>query len=93
MTNQHTSLSVGRSGEGPRQLAEALARYLNPDAFDGRLRARRDFDTTKRARQSAIKQARAAIRFFAKPGNYERLLATQPAQATDNTISEETDRG
>lgn len=67
------------NADKPRQLAEALARYLNPDAFDGRLKSRRNGEVAYRARQSAIKQARAAIRFFAQSNNHARLLATAQA--------------
>jgi hypothetical protein len=68
-------------GENPdedrvRPLHENLARYLDPCAFDGRRRSKRNSDAAFRARKHATKQARAAIRFMLKPGNLDRLLAT-----------------
>ena len=73
----------------PRQLAEALARYMDPDAFNGRRRSKRNSEAAYRARKLAMKQARTAIRFMVKPGNIDRLMATQAAkEATERTLAE-----
>ena len=68
--------SEGGGEERVRPLHENLARYLDPQAFDGRRRSKRNSDAAYRARKLATKQARAAIRFMLKPGNLERLMAT-----------------
>lgn len=66
----------------PRQLCEALARYMDPEAFNGRKRSARNAEAAHNARKLAMKRARAAIRFFVKDGNIDRLRQTAAAKAT-----------
>lgn len=59
--------------DAKRSLAEYLARYLDPQAFTGERKSKRNAQAAYNSRKLAMKQARAAIRFFSKPKNMERL--------------------
>lgn len=74
-----------------RTLTENLARYLAPDAFNGQRRSKRNSAAAHEARKLAMKQARAAIRFFGKPGNIPRLaqaIETRRAETGIGSVHE-----
>jgi hypothetical protein len=56
-----------------RTLAEGLARYMDTKAFTAKRVGKEQADRLAVRREIAIKRARAAVRFFEKPENYEKL--------------------
>lgn len=71
------------SEDNPRTLKECLARYMDPAAFiepvpdsvkfTSKQMGRVHHDKLKFRRQTAMKRAEAAIRFFSRPENRARL--------------------
>lgn len=74
------------SAERERTLKESLARYMDPGAFRDKVSdaqrftcptvAKASAELLKRRRKSAAERAATAIRFFSKPGNLDRLIAS-----------------
>jgi len=56
-----------------RQLAEALARYMDTKPFVAKRIGKEQAIYMKTRRSIALKMARAAIRFMEKPENFARL--------------------
>lgn len=56
-----------------KQLSAQLARYMDLKAFDAKKVGKEQAERLKIRREIATKRARAAIRFFMKPENMERL--------------------
>ena len=68
------------------QLYAQLARYMGLKAFDAKRVGKEQAERLKARREVANKRAKAAIRFFGKPGNIERLaaqIARQDAETPD----------
>ena len=95
MTSPTSDIAAGETGnERKRQLAESLARYLNPDVFTDRRLSKRNREASHLGRKMAMKQSRAAIRFFSKPGNVDRLMRVIEEQvASPSQIGEGKDNG
>lgn len=56
-----------------RTLVENLARYMDLKAFDARKVGKEQAERLKARREISMKRAKAAVRFFEKPENFERL--------------------
>ena len=66
-----------------KQLHAQLARYMDLKAFNAKKVGKEQAERLKARREIATKKARAAVRFFMKPDNNERLNRQYAAAGND----------